>query len=403
MTESTRDALVVGGALAGSLAALALARLGLTVTLVEARAPAPPKPGSDGRSISLSLASVRVLQSLDLWQTLASEATPIKTVHVSEAGRFGRLRLTAAEMGLGALGQVVPAEALLAAIAEAGEAVGVARLSPATLASAALDGDVRRAEVRMKESSRQVATRLLVVADGARSTLRDAVGIGAESRDYAASAWVTTARAAHPRPGVAFERYTHEGTLAILPRAGDKVGVVWTLEAPRDAEIEALEPAVFLERVSHALGGRFGKLTPLAPLRHFPLHAVRAERQSAERAVVIGNAAHSLHPVAAQGFNLTVRDIATLAECVREDGEDAGAKAVLESYAQARRRDQSRTQAFSDLARRIGDWRAPLASPLRAGGFFACDLLRPLAHECARQGMGLKSRPLPALVRGAPL
>lgn len=399
MTEATRDALVVGGALAGSLAALVLARAGLKVTLVEARAVAPRKAGGDGRSISLSFASVRVLESLDLWPTLAAEATPIKTVHVSEAGRFGRLRLTADEMQVGALGQVVPAEALLAAITEAGEAAGVERLSPATVDSTTLDGDVRRVDVRMDGTSRNVTARLLVVADGARSALRDALGIGADGRNYAASAWVTTARATNPQPGTAFERYTREGTLAMLPRAGDKVGVVWTLDTTRDAEIETLGAEAFLGRVSDALGGRFGALIPVAPLRHFPLHAVRAERQTVERAIVIGNAAHSLHPVAAQGFNLTVRDIATLAECLGEHGADAGAQAALESYRGARHRDQSRTQAFTDLARRIGDWRTPLASPLRAGGFFACDLLRPLAHECARQGMGLKSRPLPALVR----
>lgn len=403
MMTSPRDAVVVGGALAGSLAALALARFGLHVTLVEAR-PAPPrKSGRDGRSISLSLASVRVFESLGLWSSLAPEATPITTVHVSEAGRFGRMRLAAGDMHVAALGQVVPAEALLAAIGEAADAAGVERLSPATVEATSLSGDVRRVAVRREGERFDLDTRLLVAADGAGSTLREALGIDVRTHAYDATAWVTTARAAHPQAGVAFERFTREGILAILPRPGDKVGVVWTLDAERDDDMEALETDAFLERVGDALGGRLGSLQPAAAVRHFPLAGVRAEAQTAERAVVIGNAAHALHPVAAQGFNLTVRDIAELVQCVDEADRDPGDPDVLRRYVRARRRDQARTEQFTGLARCIGDWRTPLGSHLRSRGFLVCDLMRPLARGCTLQGMGLRPRPLPSLVRGARL
>ncbi|MGH8273499.1 MAG: FAD-dependent monooxygenase [Gammaproteobacteria bacterium] len=404
MNAATRDVVIAGGALAGSLAALALGRLGLAVTLVEARAPSPKgaRESGDGRSISLSLASVQVLESLDLWSALAAEATPINTVHVSEAGRFGQMRLIAREMGVAALGQVVPAEALLAAIAQAASAAGVERISPAEVTAAPLVGEAREVVIHsVGGENRTFAARLLLIADGAGSTLRAELGIGARERRYDATAWVTTAHAAHPQPGVAFERFTCEGTLAILPRGGKNVGVVWTLPDARTDEFAVLEPQAFLDRVGDALGGRLGALAPAAAIRRFPLRAIRARKQSAARAVVIGNAAHSLHPVAAQGFNLTVRDIAALAECVGEAPEDPGVARILENYARARRRDQACTQTFTGIARGLGDWHMPFASSARGAGFFACEMFRPLARECARQGMGLAQRPLPALVRGA--
>lgn len=399
----TRDAVVVGGALAGSLAALALTRLEFAVALVEAR-PAPPrKAGSDGRSISLSLASVRVMESLGLWSALSAEATPITAVHVSEAGRFGHMKLSANDMNVAALGQVVPAEALMAAINEAGANAGVESLCPAEVAETVCAACVRNIKVRTGGGEEILSTRLLVAADGAGSGLREELGICAREQDYQASAWVMTAHVAHPQPGVAFERFTSEGTLAFLPRAGNTMGVVWTLPSRRDEEIALLGTAGFLERVEKAMGGRLGAMKPTAPLRHFPLTGVSARKQTAERAVVLGNAAHALHPVAAQGFNLTVRDVAVLAECAGGNREDIGSRSVLERYRQARRRDQARTQAFTGTARRLGDWQSPLASPLRATGLLACELLRPLARECARQGMGLSPAPLPALVRGARL
>lgn len=403
MTDAAHDAIVVGGGLAGSLTALALARLNLDVALVEAR-PAPPrKPGSDGRSISLSLASVRVLASLGLWPALSAEATPITAVHVSEAGRFGHMRLSAADMKVAALGQVVPAEALLEAIGRAADKAGVERRCPAEVGGTSSAGDVRMAQIDTPGGKKRLSTRVLIAADGAGSRLREALGIRARERRFNSTAWVTTAEAAHPRPGVAFERFTPEGTLALLPRAGHRVGIVWTLPGGRDGEIAALEPEAFLGRVRDAMGGRLGMLKSAAPLRHFPLQGVSAKAQTAARAVVIGNAAHALHPVAAQGFNLTVRDIAVLAECACGSREDIGAAAVLKRYRGSRRRDQARTQAFTGLARRIGDWRTPFGSRLRARGLLACDLVRPLARECALQGMGLRPRPLPALVRGGRL
>ncbi len=409
MTKHTPlDALVAGGALAGSLAALALARLGLSVTLVEAHAPAPRKSASDGRSISLSLASVRVLESLDLWPALAGEATPITAVHVSEAGRFGQMRLTAREMNVPALGQVVPAEALLAAIGEGASAAGVHYQAPASVAATAIVDDTREVAIhahgeKANGEKQTLAARLLVIADGADSSLRAALGIRAHRHRYGETAWVTTARAAHPQSGLAFERFTRAGTLAILPRAGKNVGIVWTLPDSHNEDFAALDAQAFLDRVSDAIGGRLGALAPAAPIRRFPLSAIHAHAQTAERAIVIGNAAHSLHPIAAQGFNLAIRDIATLAECIGKGGEDCGAASVLANYRRARRRDQARTEAFTGLARRLGDWHAPAASPIRAAGLFASEMLRPLARRCARQGMGLASRPLPALVRGARL
>ncbi len=401
------DALIAGGGLAGGLAALALARLGFAVTLVEAREPPPPKQTAenrDGRSISLSLASLRVLEALGIAASLAEVSQPINTVHISEAGHCGHLRFTAEEMGVPALGRVVPADPLLAKIMETAAAAGVERVCPATVESTALAGDgaSRTVTVAGPEGASTFDTRLLVVADGAGSALRDALGIRHEARPYHNTALVTTARVSTPHPGMAFERFTGEGTLAILPRAGDRVGVVWTVKNEHAESLAALSPETFLARVAAALGGRLGAMQPAAPVRHFPLNGDLAHAQTAGRAVIIGNAAHSLHPIAAQGFNLSVRDIAVLAECL-ENHADPGAADALKDYASRRRRDQARTRAYTGLARILGDLETPFAAPVRALGLLAAEFNRPLARALARQGMGLSPRPLPELVRGKTL
>ncbi len=401
-TPAARDVLVAGGGLAGALAALAFARLGLGVTMAEAATPAA-KAG-DGRSLALSLASIRVFESLELWPALAPHARPITTVHVSEAGRFGQLRLTAREMGVAALGQVVPAAELLAAIETAAVAAGVERLRPAEVSAATLDGEGLRAIEIAGDARRSVpSAKLLIVANGAGSRLAASIGIASRERRYGAEALVTTAAVTHPQPGVAFERFTREGTLALLPRRGRNMGVVWTLAETRADEFAALAPEEFAARVAAAIGGRLGGLTLQAPIRRYPLVSVHALAQTTERAVVIGNAAHALHPIAAQGFNLTVRDIAVLAECAAAAREDVGAPDVLARYARARRRDQARTRTFTGAARLLGDTRLPGASLMRAAGLSVFELVRPLAQEVARQGAGLAPRPLPALVRGASL
>ena len=401
------DALIAGGGLAGRLAACALARLGLAVALVEAREPAPPKDTAenrDGRSISLSLASLRVLDALGISGSLADISQPITTVHVSEAGHCGHLRFTAEEMGVPALGRVVPADPLLAKIMEAAKAAGVERICPATVETASLDDDgaLRTVTLAGAGGPATVTTRLLVVADGAGSALRDALGIRHRVKPYNNTALVTTARVSTPHPGMAFERFTGEGTLAILPRAGDRVGVVWSVKDERADAFTSLSPEAFLARVATALGGRLGAMQPVAPVRHFPLNGDLAQAQTAKRVVIIGNAAHSLHPIAAQGFNLSVRDIAVLAECLK-DHADPGEAAALNDYASRRRLDQSRTRAYTGLARILGDLESPFAASVRALGLMAAEFNRPLARALARQGMGLSPRPQPALVRGEPL
>ncbi|MGH8127953.1 MAG: FAD-dependent monooxygenase [Gammaproteobacteria bacterium] len=396
-----RDAVVAGGGLAGGLAALALARLGLSVTLVEARAPAA-RGGSDGRSISLSLASLRVLEALGIGEALAAVSQPITSVHISEAGHFGRLRFSAREMGVPVLGRVVPAEPLLAGIMEAALEAGVQRLSPATVEAAPLaaDGTTRTVMVNGADTTESVPTKLLLVADGGGSALRGALGIEHREHRYKSVALVTTARATHPQPGVAYERFTPQGTLAILPRAGDRVGVVWTVPEADAATLAELPAEDFLTRVADAMGGRLGTLHPVAAVRHFPLSASHALTQTTARAIVIGNAAHSLHPVAAQGFNLSVRDIAVLAECLNDARTDVGDSAALARYAERRRRDQARTRGYTDFVRNLGDLTAAPAAPARALGLLTTEFTRPLARALARQGMGLAPRPLPAWIRG---
>ncbi len=400
-SDGIAGAIVAGGGLAGWLAALVLLRAGHRVILVEAE---PRTNSGDGRSLALSYASVRVLETLGLWPNLAVKAAPIRQVHISQAGHFGTLNFSAAEMGASALGWVVPAEAVLEAFERAAAAAGADLICPAKVLEAPIDerGGLRRVEIESAESRKNLPTRLLLIADGADSALRQSVGIAHRRHDYHAQALVTTVAATRPQPGIAYERFTTAGVLALLPRPGDKKGLVWTLASglARDWADEPLER--ILHRAERAIGGRLGRMSPAAPLRRFPLVGIFAQSQTARRAVVIGNAAHSLHPVAAQGLNLTIRDIATLAECLTAE-PDPGADAVLKRYSHSRRGDQRRTMAYTGLVRRLGELRSPPAAAMRAAGLTLADLSRPCARKLARQGMGLVPRPLPAMVRGVPL
>ena len=371
------DVLIVGGGLVGASLAIALDRLGLDVGLVEAT-PAGALPAVfDERNLSFAEATTNALRALGVLQLLRAPTGAIRRIHVSRNGDFGRVRLDAADYGREAFGQVVVArdfgEALEARLAEL---MRLTRYRPARFVGLAEDdADTRRIRIADGAGEHVLSAKLLVAADGTRSGVRDALGIGADEHDYGQTLFVARIRAERAPDGTAFERFGDDGPTALLPRGDRYYGVIHGV-ARADAEtVAALDESAWLARLQAAFGWRVGRLLASGPRSAYPITRVVAQRTTASRAVLVGNAAQTLHPIGAQGFNLGLRDALTLAELIEADGSDPGATSLLDAYAERRREDRDRTLAFSDGLAKLTANPAPLLRPLRSLGLLLLDRL----------------------------
>jgi len=363
------------------------------------------QPSFDDRITALSEGSRRIYRSMGLWSALAAEASPIRHIHVSDRGRFGVTRLHAAEAGVEALGYVTPNRAIGRALVEfiAGRS-NVEMLAPAKLESFTLDADGVEAVVEAG-GKRRLRAPLLVAADGARSEIRRQLGVEGETWDYGQTAIVCNLRVEHPEGETAFERFAADGPVALLPLGGDRYGFVWVVATKDAPGILGLDDATFREQAAERFNGRLGRFTESGKRASYPLSMVRASAQMQGRALIIGNAAHSLHPIAGQGFNLSLRDVAMLAEVLSDaqrEGRDLGSADVLARYVDARGGDQQGTALFTDILNRV--FANPLMSVAfgRNAGLLAMELLPPARRLFLRHNMGLGGR-LPKLARGLPL
>jgi 2-octaprenyl-6-methoxyphenol hydroxylase len=411
------DVLIAGGGMVGASLAVALAGLPLRVTLVEAiPAGSQGQPSFDARTTALSRSSRHILGSLGIWPVVAGQAAPIRQIHVSERGRLGSTVIDADEEGGEPLGYVLENQLLGAALWRALEASpNVTVLSPATVTG--VDESVAALDVRVDQdgASTSIRTRLLVVADGARSPLRAALGITARTRPYEQTAIVgnvaVDGRGLKPgQAAMAYERFTPDGPLALLPAGGDKYVFVLTRRAVAADAVAALPDAAFLELLQREFGFRLGRFQRVGARSRYPLELVEANAVTAHRVAVIGNAAHGLHPVAGQGYNLGLRDVAALAEVIADETRqtqrvpDPGDPALLTRYAGWREPDQRKVVAFTDGLVRFFDRNDPgnILGPLRGLGLLLFDTTPGAKRLLARETMGLAGR-RSRLVRGLPL
>lgn len=398
--EDRFDVLIIGGGLVGASLAIALDDAGFDVALAEA---VPPRldlqPSYDERNLALSRVSVNALQALGVLDS-AAPATPIRRIHVSRRGDFGAVRMDAAELGLPAFGAVLPARELGNALLQRLDRCRrLGRIAPAKAVSIAAGDDAVEVELQSGEATRPVRTRLLVGADGTASFVRSACGIGARTTDYAQSAFVTTVTVEKPLDGTAWERFTDSGPVALLPLGDYRAGLVLTVPAADAAYVAALDDEAFLAFVHERFGWRAGRFSRPGARKPYPLSRLLAERTVAPRTVLVGNAAQTVHPIGAQGFNLGLRDALTLAELLREAaaaGRDPGAAALLARHVERRTPDRDATTAFSDeLVRWMGSEFLPMRV-LRSLGFHALDRIAPLKRRFALRGMGFRGD-VPAL------
>ena len=314
------DVAVAGGGAVGAALACALADSGASVLLADPGLEAgEPSPAFAPRPLALSLATERVLDSLGVWDGLAPAATPIESIHVSEAGRFGATRLEAAQCGVGRFGSVVAAGALGEALRGAVARRGAIHRTGGRIVDASVSGEQVSSRVAGDAAGRSSSVRasLLAVADGGRSELREALGVDVSVRDYRQHAIASVVAARAPRERTAFERFTPGGPVALLPMGGNRYGLVWSCGDECADALAGRGDREFADTLATVFAGRLGGFEVAGERVGFPLRLVRADAVAAGRAVLIGNAANHLHPVAGQGFNLGVRDVACLSRSSR--------------------------------------------------------------------------------------
>lgn len=386
------DLLIVGGGLAGNCLALALKNSGLKIAIIEAQEREILQTAALGdRALALAAGTVDALKALNLWQGVEHAATPIEHIHISDKGHFGKTRLSAQKENVDALGYVITARDLETHIADqVAAAENVTLYCPARVIGLIADENAVFVSLKHNDEALNLTAKLVVGADGGNSSVRQLLNISQHISDYEQTALVTTITASKPHKNVAYERFTSSGPLALLPMRTHDLAVVWTRTTEEAEALMLGSEADFIEQLQQCFGWRLGELKSSAPRRAFPLSLIHADAMISERAVIIGNAAHQLHPVAGQGFNLGLRDVVVLAEMLQVQNEtgDIGASSFLKRYAQMRQTDQSRTIQFTNTVVRIfsNEWLAVAA--VRNVGLALLDVLPFAKTVLARHAMG---------------
>lgn len=408
------DILIVGGGMVGASLASALSGHGLSLAVLEAHPlAAEGQPSYDDRSVALGYGSKRILETLGLWSALDQAGVcPIETIHVSDRGHLGSTRLQAADEGVEALGYVVENRVLGQVFAERFEQMAdVDLISPVRIASLDISRSRVRLLARQGEEVLDLTAGLLVAADGGQSLVRQWQGIETFQRDYGQTAIIANVSCAQPHRNIAYERFTDSGPLALLPLsrrpddADDRCSLVWTVDHDDVAEMMGWDDTGFLERLQARFGHRLGPITQVGARAAYPLRLMQVREAVRQRLAVIGNAAHQLHPVAGQGFNLGLRDVATLAQVLvdaHRQGRDIGEFDSLRDYSRWRRQDTFHTLLFTNTLVEAFSSKLPPLALVRNLGLLATDTVPLLKHSLARQAMGMAGHQT-RLARGLPL
>ena len=376
-TSQWKPIVIVGGGPVGAVLALSLQQQRIPFTVLEAR-----KQGAshqDKRALALSYGSRLILEKLNIWHAVEAKATAINTIHISQRGGLGRTKLSAAEHQLPALGYVLSYGALTQALDAMLDTSSVIYGAEATHIQPS--SEMSTVSFNLTESSQKLSAALLVIADGGRS-LNDIEGIQKETKEYGHDALVTKVTTELPHNNIAYERFTPEGPMALLPNGQIKnsqdFSLVWTGEKSKIDTLLTLDDATFLTQLHAAFGDRVGRFLSIEKRICFPLKLSTLKPSTAPHLVVIGNAAQTMHPVAGQGFNVGMRDACTLADLIISTPENAlGGAEMLATYSQQRKRDTRGGLLFTDLLVSIFSNDLIGVASLRGAGLGMLDLFKP--------------------------
>ena len=405
MTSSTRsessrrrgpalDVAVVGGGMVGAATALALARAGFATALVEARAPAPWSVHDevDLRVVGLAPSSIALLNDLGVWTSIrASRSSPYAQMHVWDAATGAAIHFDAVLEHRDLLGYIVENSLVQWQLWQALDAAGVRRLCPAQVSGYEVFDD--RVQLTLTGADTDsLAARLLVAADGAASPLRAMAGIETTGRDYGQRGVVAHVQTERPHEGTAWQRFLDTGPLALLPLADGRSSIVWSLPEDEAKRVLALDDQAFFDELGVASDFRLGRITGATARAAFLLRLQLAKTYQAERFVLLGDAAHAVHPLAGQGVNLGLRDVAELRDTLvnaRDSGSDIAAAHVLRRYARRRRSADTMDALGFDALARVYGWRSPPLAAARGLGVRLLDKLSPIKRRLAEHAAGL--------------
>lgn len=406
---SEYDIAVIGGGLVGASLACALSPLGVKVALVEAVAfRAASQPSYDDRTLALSASTCRILDGLGLWPKISHNATPIREIQVRELDRPGKVVMDPSEVGMDRFGHVLEARVFGQAMLETlPQLENVDFLCPASVTSIEVNKEHALITIDGEAGKCSLSTRLLVGADGAQSFVRESLGIECERHDYGQSAVICNVTPESSHGGRAFELFTPSGPFAVMPHVNGRCGLIWCVPTAGVDALMGLEEKEFLEQANRRFGGHLGEFLKMGQRTSYPLRLVRAFEDIRPRCVILGNAAHAIHPVGAQGFNLGLRDVAVLAEVLADAlrldrSADPGDDELLQRYSRWRKPDHDGTIAYSDGLARIYSNPTGFAAAGRAAALLAHAFVPSLRRRMAVKAMGFRGR-IPRLAQGEAL
>ncbi len=400
-----QQVIIVGGGMVGLSLSLMLAKANIAVKLLEAvkypnyddQNVAPYHSSFDVRNTALSRRSVQIYQKLGLWDALQQHATPILQVHITEQGSFGKARLIAEQEKVESFGQVIENAWLgRVLLTQVRQQPLIELIDGVQVTALTQDAEQVHIEAKLGDEVLKLESKLLIAADGCDSFCRQAIGVGVDVHDYDQVAIVTTVQTSKPHEQVGFERFSALGPLALLPLPGEyRRSVVWPVKKGTEGEWLGEEnDQHFLDALQKTYGDRAGKFEKTGKRFSYPLSQVLAHKQAVGRVILMGNAAHTIHPVAGQGFNLCLRDADVLVRYLVNQltaSDDIGNPDNLLAYEQARLSDQQRVIKFCDTVVRGFSNQNPLLKLIRNTGLIAFDVIPGVKPLVANYAMGLKA------------
>ncbi len=401
------DIVISGAGLVGTSLAVALRNSSLRIAILETHLPDLTRANSETRPLSLNYGSQKILETLGVWQDISAEAQPILRVHVSEQQKFGSLNFRASEENVPALGYVIPAELLQKQLYQhAAQIPSVKFISSQKIIKIQSQQQGLSLELQTIHGETNLKTELLVIAEGSHSSTRELLGITVQEKANEWFGLTALVELSQAHQGVAYERFTTQGVLAILPlKNQQRCRVVWILSQNQARSLSSGDEAQLAEFLHQAMEERLGNCRVLERSQPFPLQMVMADEQIRRGMVLLGNSAHTLYPLAAQGFNLGLRDTAALAEILvdaRRQNRYLGDLAILQNYLSWRSNDQRWTAGLTYGASQLFDLHIPGLGLLRGLGLLATDLNPFLKHRLAKRLMGVAGK-LPKLALGVAL
>jgi 2-octaprenyl-6-methoxyphenol hydroxylase len=398
------DVTIVGGGMVGMAAALALAKLELSVCILEhTEIKNNSHPSYDDRTLVVNRASVCFWQNLGIWDGLTEQLTPINKVHVSNKGHFGSVVFEAEQLGVDALAFIVEAKVLGMALREKIQHNSrTTIICPAQMTAFSVQLNGIEISYKAAGLENSIHSRLMLAADGAQSAIRTKLQLKTEIKSYDQTAVICNITPEYKHHNCAYERLTRTGPTAVLPFVNNRCGFVWACENSQLEQLMAYDDAQFLQAAQAQFGYRLGKFIKVGRRSSYPLYLVKVPIQVKTRTILMGNAAHAMSPVSAQGLNLAVRDVAMLVEIIEnalENEIDIGADASLNHYQQNIQQDQQQTMRYTDDLMGWFKIDEPMLAGLRSAGLFAMDQLSAAKSELFSRASGYRGNTTPKLLR----